>query len=165
MKFIALSRRSVFTLQLKTKDRATGLKAVSSWLQTPEIEVNALYCCLQRAVYPSNVQTAMRTPRDHQFLFSIQLSLLLPFPQTHTQKHQAFNSYQCALCCFSKVAAAFAPERQEVQNIWEEKKKGKSQSSPSKQAQVFSGINWRQLDVDANNRNTSLLYWIFSILN
>lgn len=38
MKFIAPSRRRcVFTLQLKGKDSATGLKAVSSWLKTPEI--------------------------------------------------------------------------------------------------------------------------------
>lgn len=62
----------------------------------------------------------------------------------HTHKHQAFNSYQCALCCFSKVAAAFAPKR------WEEgggekhlrgKERRKSQSSLSKQLQVFLGIN------------------------
>lgn len=81
MKFIAPCRRCVFTLQLKGKDRACGLKAVSSWPQTPEVEVNVLYLCLHWAVYPSNVQTAMRTPRDHQFLFCTQLSLLLP---THT---------------------------------------------------------------------------------
>lgn len=85
-KFIAPSRRHVFTLQLKGKDRASGLKALSSWLQTAEIEVDALYRCLRWAVYPSNVQTAMRTPRDHHFLFCIQPSLL-PFPQTHTYTH------------------------------------------------------------------------------
>lgn len=87
MKFIASSRRCIFTLLLKGKDRATGLKEVSSWLQTPEIEVDALYRCLHQAVYPLNVQTAMTTPRDHQFLFCIHLSLLLPFPQTHTQRN------------------------------------------------------------------------------
>lgn len=67
----------------KGKGRASSSKSVSSWLQTEEIEVNALYRCLRRAVYPSNVQTAKRDPRGHQFLLCIQLSLMLPFSQTH----------------------------------------------------------------------------------
>lgn len=38
----------------KAKAELLVLKAVSSWLQTPETEVDALYRCLHWAVYPSN---------------------------------------------------------------------------------------------------------------
>lgn len=94
MKFTAPSRHCVFTLQLKSKGRASGSKSVSSWLQTEEIEVNALYHCLHWAVYPSNVQTAKRAPRGHQFLLCIQLSRMLPFSQTQslTQTHTHTSS-------------------------------------------------------------------------
>lgn len=62
MKFRAPYSCCVFTLQLKGKGRAAGLKAASSWLQTPGREVDALYCCLHQAVYPSNVQIARDNP-------------------------------------------------------------------------------------------------------
>lgn len=85
MKFIAPSRHRVFTLQLKGKDRDSGLK---SSLQLATNSRDRGRCSLTLSVYPSNAQTALRTPWDHQFLFCIQLSLLLllllPFPRTHT---------------------------------------------------------------------------------
>lgn len=104
----------------------------------------------------------MTTPRDHRFLFSIQLSLLLPFPQTHTQRNIKRLIHTNVLSAGSvRRRPAFAPEHQEVRNIGEEEKKRKSQSSLSKQAQVFSGINWRQRDAGAHNWNT----YLFSVLN
>lgn len=50
---------------------------------------------------------------------------MLPFPQTQSlsHTHQAFNSHQCPLYSFSEVAAAFAPERQEVKNMRGKEKK------------------------------------------
>lgn len=49
--------------------------------------------------------------------------LLFPQTQSLSHTHQAFNSYQCPLCSFSEVAAAFAPERQEVKTYERKRKK------------------------------------------
>lgn len=62
MSFPAPSRCCVFNSYFKVKGRASGLKVGSSWLQTAQIEVDALWRCLRRAVYPSNVQPATGTP-------------------------------------------------------------------------------------------------------
>lgn len=70
-----------------------------------QTEVDTIYCCLQRAIYPSNVQTTRRSPRDLCFLFCMLL-------YTHIQQWAPLL----------EVAAVFVPE---VKNIWQEEKKGK----------------------------------------
>lgn len=67
-----------------------SIKVACCWVGLLEVNVHSIYCCLQRAIYPSNVQTTKRSPRDQCFLFYS--------PSTHTHTHSIIHSSE--LCFF-----------------------------------------------------------------
>lgn len=155
MKFRAPSRRCVFTLQLKGKGRAAGLKAVSSWLQTPETEVDALYRCLHWAVYPSNSHENPQRP-SVPVLYPALTNAALPtntISLTHT-KHLIHTNVRSAPSV--RWQLPLHPSVRRWKTCERKRKKGSHKVYCQKRLQVFSGINWRQLDLGVNNWITEL---------